>query len=112
MVVTGFGVGLAASGFGLPGLAIGLLLAGLMAGPIDVGVLTLRQRRTDPADLGRVLAVSMSLNMSGFPIGTVFGGILLAWSPPWAFLVSVMASLLGAWAIHVLIPADEERSGR
>jgi hypothetical protein len=86
-------------------------LAGLLAGPIDIGVLTLRQRRTDHAVLGRVLAVSMSLNMSGFPIGTVLGGILVAWSPPSAFLAAALASLLGAWAIHALIPADEERAG-
>jgi hypothetical protein len=79
MVVAGFGVGFAATGFGVPGLAFGLLLVGLMSGPIDVGVLTLRQRRTDPADLGRVPAVSMSLNMAGWPIGTVLGRILVAW---------------------------------
>jgi len=110
MVVTAFGVGFAATGFS-PVLVCGLLLAGLLAGPIDIGVLTLRQRRTDHAVLGRVLAVSMSLNMSGFPIGTVLGGILVAWSPPSAFLAAALASLLGAWAIHALIPADEERAG-
>jgi hypothetical protein len=32
---------------------------------------TVRQRRTDPAELGRVLSVSMSLNLSGGPIGSV-----------------------------------------
>jgi hypothetical protein len=107
MVVTAFGVGFAATGFGVPGVAFGLLLAGLVSGPIDVGVLTLRQRRTDPADLGRVLAVSMSLNMAGWPIGTALGGILVAWSPPSAFLAAALASLLGAWAVHALIPPDE-----
>ncbi len=81
-----------------------------MAGPMDVGVLTLRQRRTDAADLGRVLAVSMSLNLSGIPVGTVLGGVLVAWSPPSAFLAAALASLLGALAVHVLIPADDEPS--
>jgi hypothetical protein len=108
MVATAFGVGVAAIGFGLPALAFGLLLVGLVSGPIDVGVLTLRQRRTDPADLGRVLAVSMSLNMSGWPIGTVLGGMLVAWSPLSAFLAAALASLLGAWAIHTLIPPDDK----
>jgi MFS family permease len=109
MVISAVGMAAAAAGFGLlPGLACGLLLVGLMAGPIDVGVLTLRQRRTDPADLGRVLAVSMSLNMSGFPIGTAVGGILVAWSPPATFLAAALVSLLGAWAIHCLIPAEAE----
>jgi MFS family permease len=108
MVATAFGVVIAVTGFGVPVLACGLLLVGLMSGPIDVGVLTLRQRRTDPADLGRVLAVSISLNMSGWPIGAVLGGILVAWSPPSAFLAAAMASLLGTWAIHALIPPDKE----
>jgi hypothetical protein len=52
---------------GLFGISLGLTLIGFLAGPIDVGVLTLRQRRTHPAWLGRVLTVSMSLNLSGFP---------------------------------------------
>jgi MFS family permease len=108
LIITAAGVAFAGIGFGLPGLALGLLLVGLVAGPIDVGVLTLRQRRTDPADLGRVLAVSMSLNMSGLPIGSALGGILVAWSPPAAFLAAALASLLGAWAIHELIPTDDE----
>jgi len=111
MVATAFGVGFAATGLGVRGLAFGLLLVGLAGGPIDVGVLTLRQRRTDPADLGRVLAVSMSLNMSGWPIGTVLGGLLVAWWPPSAFLAAAVASLLAAWAIHALIPPDDEASG-
>ena len=35
--------------FGLTGLGAGLVLVGLLAGPVDVSVLTLRQRRTYPA---------------------------------------------------------------
>jgi hypothetical protein len=112
MVVTALAVASAAAGSGLPVLAFALLLAGLMAGPIDVGVLTLRQRRTGPAHLGRVLAVSMSLNTSGLPIGTVLGGILVAWSPRSAYLAAALASLLGAIATHLLIPADDERASQ
>jgi MFS family permease len=111
MIVTAFGAAAAGIGIGVPGIALGMLLAGLAAGPIDVSVLTLRQRRTEPGDLGRVLAVSMSLNMSGFPIGAVLGGWLAAWSPRSAFLVAALASLLGALAICTLIPADDEGSG-
>jgi MFS family permease len=107
MTLTAFGVALAATGFDMHGLVFGMLLVGLLAGPIDVGVLTLRQRRTDPAELGRVLAVSMSLNMAGFPIGAALGGILVTRSPLLALLAAASASLLGAWAIHALIPSDE-----
>ena len=69
-----------AAEFGLIGLLVGLMLVGAAAGPIDVGTLTLRQRRTDPAELGRVLSVSMSLNMSGGPLGSALAGVLVTWS--------------------------------
>lgn len=106
LVVTGLALAPAAAGYGVLRLAFGMAMTGLLAGPIDVGVLTLRQRRTDPALLGRVLAVSMSLNMSGFPIGAALGGMLVAWSPSAAFLGAALASLLAAWAVHGLIPND------
>jgi hypothetical protein len=48
--------------FGLLGLAAGLTVMGLFEGPADVALLTLRQRRTEPQWLGRVLTVSMCLN--------------------------------------------------
>ncbi len=87
--------------FGFAGLASGLALVGFFSGSIDVGVLTLRQRRTHPAWLGRVIAVSMSLNMSGLPIGSALGGILSGWSSAVAFAAAAGACLLAsavAWA--------------
>ena len=87
--------------FGFAGLASGLALVGFFSGPIDVGVLTLRQRRTDPTWLGRAIAVSMSLNMSGLPIGSALGGMLSGWSTEAAFAVAAGACLIAsavAWA--------------
>jgi MFS family permease len=106
MLLTALAVWPVAAEFGLPGLAAGLMLVGAAAGPIDVGVLTLRQRRTDPAELGRVVAISMSLNFSGGPIGSALAGLLVAWSVPGALGVAAAASLCGAWAAVALIPAD------
>jgi predicted MFS family arabinose efflux permease len=84
-----------------------MMLVGAAAGPIDVGALTLRQRRTDPAELGRVLAVSMSLNMSGGPLGSALAGVLVTWSLSATFAVAALASALAAAAV-VLIPAGGE----
>lgn len=89
--------------FGLPGLGIGLALVGFLAGPVDVGVLTLRQRRTEPAWLGRVMAVSISLNLSGQPIGSALGGVLVTWSVPAAFAVAALACVMAA-AASLLVP--------
>jgi predicted MFS family arabinose efflux permease len=92
---------------GLAGLAFAMMLVGAAAGPIDVGVLTLRQRRTDPRELGRVLSVSMSLNMAGGPLGSALGGALIAWSPTAAFTVAAASSVLAAAAV-ALIPAPDD----
>ncbi|SJZ32360.1 Predicted arabinose efflux permease, MFS family [Enhydrobacter aerosaccus] len=78
------------------GLVVGLLLIGFLAGPVDVGVLSLRQRETDPAWLGRSLAVSMGLNMAGLPIGAAAGGLLATCAPALMLPVAACASLLAA----------------
>ena len=90
--------------FGLPGLVIGLALVGFFSGPVDVGVLSLRQRRTEPGWLGRVLAVSMSLNMSGLPVGAALGGIVVSLSVSATFAGAGAAAMLAAFAAWVLIP--------
>ncbi len=93
---------------GLLGLCLGLALVGLLSGPIDVGVLTLRQRRTDPQWLGRALAVSMSLNMCGLPIGAALGGTLATQSLPLTLAIAGVASVLSAAAIQGLVPVRSE----
>jgi predicted MFS family arabinose efflux permease len=89
---------------GLVGLGAGLALVGLLEGPIDVGVLTLRQRRADPGWLGRILTVSFSLNMAGLPIGSAIGGLIVAHSLSAAFATAAVASMGSALATYVLIP--------
>lgn len=97
--------------FGLVGLTAGLMVVGGAAGPIDVGVLTLRQRRTDPAELGRVVSISMSLNMSGGPLGSALAGVLITSSLSGTLGVAAMAAGLGAAAVS-LIPADDDQQQR
>lgn len=100
-----------AAEFGFGGLVAGLLIAGALSGPIDVGLLSLRQRRTDPNQFGRVLSVSMSLNVLGFPLGSALAGVLLTHSLSATFLLAGLASALGA-AAAMAIPqhADRESS--
>jgi MFS family permease len=95
-----------ASAFSLPSLVIAMVIVGFVAGPVDVGLLTLRQRRTDPVQLGRVLSVSISLNVAGFPLGAALGGVLVSWSLPVAFLAAAVVAALGAVAA-ALTPGDE-----
>jgi len=65
-------------------------------GPVDIALFTIRQRRTDPAWLGRAFAVSMSLNFSGVPIGSALAGPLVGWSLDATFyLAAVLVFIAG-----------------
>ncbi|MFD4638668.1 MFS transporter [Lentzea sp. NPDC058436] len=103
-------VALPVASAGVTGLALGLALIGLVSGLVNVGLLTLRQRRTDPARLGRVLAVSISLNVLGMPIGSAVGGLLFERSPALAFAAAGVAASLSAVAVWVLVPRAAGRA--
>ncbi|WP_434452691.1 MFS transporter [Lentzea sp. E54] len=91
---------------GLAGLTVGLIAIGLASGLVNVGLLTLRQRRTDPDKLGRVLAVSISLNVLGMPIGSAVGGFVVERSSALAFAVAGAAAVVGAVAAWVMVPKE------
>jgi MFS family permease len=91
---------------GLLPVVVALVFMGLISGPLDVAMFTVRQRRTDPAWMGRAFAVSMNLNFAGFPIGSAIGGFLAAQSIELAIAVAVVFSLVGAALSAVLIPRN------
>ncbi len=80
-------------------VVIAVALMGLAGGPFDIGLFTLRQRRTDPAWFGRAFAISMSLNSIGSPIGSAVAGPLIVQSLSAALWVAV-----GINAVAVLLP--------
>jgi predicted MFS family arabinose efflux permease len=92
--------------FGPVGVVLGLVIAGVAVGPIDVGLLTLRQRRTEPSKLGRTLSVSFSLNMSGFPIGAAVAGLLVSTSPSTTLMFAALTAALASMLVFS-IPAKE-----
>jgi len=69
----------------------------------------MRQRRTEPEWLGRVLTVSMSLNVSGLPLGSAIGGWLVTHSLSAALIFAAMASAVAAMATFLLIPPSHHR---
>ena len=98
----------------LPGIlpvVICMAVFGLLNGPLDVAMFTLRQRRTDPAWLGRAFAVSMSFNFAGFPIGSALSGALASTSIDAAIVVGVIACLAGATFAFRMIPARANEFG-
>ena len=81
-----------------------MIVFGLSGGVWDIGLFTLRQRRTDPAMVGRAFAISMALNQSGFPIGAALGGWLAATSVDSAIAVGVVFGCIGTVLAVAMLP--------
>lgn len=92
-------------------VAVAMIALGISSGPFDIVLFTLRQRRTDPAWLGRAFAVSMALNFAGFPIGSAIGGAVVPLSITAALAAAVLFQVLGAVFSMVAIPAEELTEG-
>ncbi|HJW49275.1 MAG TPA: MFS transporter [Candidatus Limnocylindria bacterium] len=88
-------------------VAVSMFLLGIVSGPFDIVLFTLRQRRTDPAWLGRAFAVSMALNFAGFPIGSAIAGAVVPISIAAALALAIVFQVVGAVFSMVTIPAKE-----
>ena len=92
---------------GLLLIGFGLALGGALNGPMDIGLFTIRQRRTDPAWMGRAFAVSMAFNFVGYPIGAALAGAIAAVSIDAAIIVGAVACLVAGLLAAVMIPRRE-----
>ena len=92
-------------------IALSMAATGLLNGPLDIALFTLRQRRTDPAWMGRAFTVSMNLNFSGFPIGAAVTGVILSiWSVEAAIVFGVAANTIGVLLGYALIPRGDDEA--
>lgn len=87
-------------------LGLGLMLVGLAEGTVNVSLLSLRQRRTEPAWLGRIMTVSISVNLIGFPVGTALGGVLATRSVTAALATAAVLAGCSALFGRLLIPRE------
>jgi predicted MFS family arabinose efflux permease len=87
-------------------VALLIVLFGLANGPLDVGLITLRQRRTAPEWFGRAFAVSMSVNWLGSPLGSALAGLLIAVSLDLALYFAVTICLAAAVLALLTIPTQ------
>ena len=94
-----------AVGIGL--IAVAQVLVGLVNGPLDIALFTVRQRRTDPAWLGRAFAISMGFNFAGYPIGAALTGLIAANSLGGAVALGIGACLASGVLAAVMIPARD-----
>jgi hypothetical protein len=91
---------------------VAIVIFGLANGPFDIGLFTLRQRRTEPAWFGRAFAVSMSVNWIGQPIGAALAGPLIGWSLNVALWAAVIAALAAAAFPLLAVPANDDSARR
>lgn len=92
-------------------VAVAMVILGITSGPFDIVLFTIRQRRTDPAWLGRAFAVSMALNFAGFPIGSAIAGAVVPISIAAALAAAVVFQILGAVFSMIAIPVEEPTAG-
>jgi len=111
MLIVGVGYAALIVSPSLLAVALVMVLIGVATGPFDVVLFTLRQRRTDPAWLGRAFAVSMSLNFVGFPVGSALGGALAPLSLEAAFVIALALNVVAAVIAFVAIPATHDEQG-
>jgi len=81
-----------------------MVFVGLLNGLMDIGIFTIRQRRTDPAWMGRAFAISISLNYIGFPIGSALAGWIATYSVDIALAVGLAAAVVGGLVAIWTIP--------
>jgi predicted MFS family arabinose efflux permease len=91
-------------------LCAALLLVGLLEGPMDIGLFTMRQRRTDTAWIGRAFAISMAVNAIGYPVGAAVGGAISETSLQSTVLLAILTCLVAAGLASRLVPRNDPDS--
>lgn len=96
---------------GLGLLVLEMLLVGILIGPMDIALFTVRQRRTDPAWMGRAFSVSMAFNFVGMPIGALVAGLLADRSLEVAIvLLGIGGAAAATAAAALLVPRTDPRA--
>jgi MFS family permease len=93
-------------------IVLAMAVFGAGGGLMDIGLFSIRQRRTDPAWYGRAFAVSMNLNYSGSPVGSAIAGPLLGAGLAVGLGAAAVFPLAGAALTLALVPALDGPAAR
>jgi MFS family permease len=113
-------LGLGAAGLGLlvlasansfPQAVAGMIVLGSAQGPVDVTTLSLTQRHTDPAWLGRSFSITLTLATLGLPIGALLGGALAGTAGTASAAAAGALMLSAAILARLAIPAATRPHG-
>jgi len=90
----------------------GMILLGSSQGPIDITTLSLAQRRTDPAWMGRSFSITQTLASVGLPLGALLGGGV-AGTKGMVSAATASGLMLGAALLALLvIPARQDQAAQ
>lgn len=92
---------------GVVWVLVSMAVLGFASGMWDIGIFTIRQRRTEPRLMSRAFAISMGFNQTGVPIGSALAGFLAEQSLTAAATVSVVAAALGSVLAAALVPRKD-----
>ncbi len=114
LATTAIGLSVVALAFAptIPAALVLMFVSGLPAGFLDVPLFSLRQRSVGADLLGRVMAVSISLNFLGQPLGAGLAGPLAGYSPRLALAVAGVIVIGAALIFWVSLPAPAGRLAR
>jgi MFS family permease len=87
------------------------IVVGVASGPLDIALFTIRQRRTDPAWMGRAFAVSMGFNFLGFPVGAAVAGALADVSLAAAIVPAIAVAIAAVFFAATMVPRYAEEPG-
>jgi MFS family permease len=85
-------------------VAFAMIEIGVSNAVIFLPALAMRQRRTDPAVFGRIVATSTALYVSGIPIGSVLAGLVARSSTEFALTLGAVSGVVGALIAYRMIP--------
>jgi predicted MFS family arabinose efflux permease len=74
---------------------------------MDIGLFTMRQRRTAPAWIGRAFAISMAVNAIGYPVGAAVAGVVAESSLATAIGLAAVSCLAAALLALRLVPRHD-----
>ncbi|MFN2465695.1 MAG: MFS transporter [Candidatus Dormibacteria bacterium] len=86
-------------------LGLGSLVTGVAVGPLDVTLFSLRQRVTGPRWLGRAIAVSMTFNFIGFPLGSAVSGVFIGIGVRFALGLAAALAVAGGLIGVLMLPS-------
>jgi MFS family permease len=89
---------------GLAFIAASMVVRGAAEAAWDLGIFTLRQRKTDRQMMGRAFAISMATNWSGMPVGAALGGWLVTVDIGLSVWVAIATGVIGTALAIAMIP--------